>query len=217
MIERGWPSGKLPALLKWKNAAISKAPGGQMRRGLSIAAAFAVAALVSGWQASAAGNSPSASVENPTLLSPQFAPFGSGSFALKQDPLERLLLSARIASVGSLDPVDGLDPVDVAGDQSSDAYSGMFRAIALANSPYSLLTNGGSYFSSSIPLGDNVSAHLGAFAIEPNRTGFGAPGNSYFGQVTDQQAFYELGQSQSAVASLDWDFASWGGLGLVAS
>ena len=189
------------------------AHGGQMRIGPSTAAALTVAALLSGGAVLAAGTVQYSStpVETPSLLASTPSSFTSDAPSAQDRPLDHLLLTARLSSVGSL------DPIGAASDQWNDSDGAMFRAMALANSPYSLLTNGGSYFGSTTSLGDNVQAHFGAFGIAPNQSGFAVPGFSYMNQVEGRQAFDQLGQSESGVAGVDWDFAKWGSLGLVAS
>lgn len=186
-----------------------------------MAYALTLAALWSGSQAFAAGSDGSSdaarAIDIPSLLSAAPLSSDGGNFVAQQNLVERFLLAAHITSSSVLNPVDNLDPIDIGSGQSSDAYSALYHSIALDNSPYALLTGGGNYFGSTFPLADRVQAHIGAFAIGPERPQFGAEDFSYFNQVEGQQALYEMGKSQSGVAIVDWDFASWGALGLMAT
>ncbi len=192
-----------------------------MRSGLSLAFAFSLAALGSGSQAIAAGSDGSSdaarAIDIPSILSAAPLSSDGSNFIAQQSSVERFLLAARITANGNLNPVDNLDPIDIGSGRPSDDYSALYRSIALDNSPYALLTDGGSYVGSTFPLTDNLQARVGAFAIDPQRPQFGAGAFSYFDQVEGQQAVYEMGKSQSGVAILDWDFTSWGALGLMAT
>ncbi|HWU27415.1 MAG TPA: hypothetical protein VN154_13535 [Rhizomicrobium sp.] len=147
----------------------------------------------------------------PTLVSRenQFLPAPSG-------PADRMFQNAQITSAANFSLSNNLDPIDIIGNQAG-ATGGLFRSAALATSPYVLLSNGGNYFSSTFALSDDVHASIGGFAIDPNRPNFGAPGFSYLNQIQGQEAYDGLGQSQTGVVGVNWDFTNWGTLGLIAT
>ena len=103
------------------------------------------------------------------------------------------------------------------GSESSAAYNGLFLSASAVNSPYAGLTNGGSYLGSTIALADDVHMRLGESILDPQRAEYQVPEFSYLAQLEGPQALYNLRQAQSSLAGVDWDFASWGGLGVVAT
>ena len=100
---------------------------------------------------------------------------------------------------------------------SSSAYDGLFTQAAAVNSPYASLTDGGSFIGTTVAVSDDVHVRVGASALTAQRGEFEAPVFSMVSQLMGQQAGYNQRQAQSALAGVDWDFASWGGLGLVAT
>jgi hypothetical protein len=190
-----------------------------MRTRLSLALAATVAVLWSGSQVFAGSNDSfgAGAIEVPSLLNAAPLSSDGSNFVAQQSSVERFLLAARVSSAADLNPVDNLDPIDVDNSQSGDAYSALYRSVELDDSPYSLLTDGGTYLGSTFSLTDTLHAHVGAFAITPDRPDFGTPSYTYLNQVIGQQALYEMGKSQSGVAIVDWSFASWGALGLMAT
>jgi len=195
--------------------------GGRMRTRILLAFAATLAVLWSGSQVFAGNNGSSGEaahgIDVPSLLNTAPLSSDGSSFIARQNTVESFLLSVRIASASDLNPVDNLDPIDAGNDRTRDAYSALYRSVGLDNSPYSLLTDGGTYLGSTFSLADTVHAQIGAFAITPNRPDFGPTSFSYLNQVEGQQALNELGKSQSGVAIVDWNFASWGALGLMAT
>jgi len=101
--------------------------------------------------------------------------------------------------------------------QSSGAYNGLFLSAAAVNSPYASLTNGGSYLGSTIQLADDVHMRFGESILDPQRPEYQVPEFSYLAQLEGPQSMYDLRQAQSSLFGVDWDFASWGGLGMVAT
>jgi subtilisin family serine protease len=101
--------------------------------------------------------------------------------------------------------------------QSSAAYSGLFLSAAAVNSPYAALTNGGSYLGSTIALADDMHMRFGESILDPQRPEYQVPEFSYLTQLEGPQSLYDMRQAQSTLAGVDWDFASWGGLGVVAT
>jgi hypothetical protein len=101
--------------------------------------------------------------------------------------------------------------------QSSAAYNGLFLSAGAVNSPYAALTNGGSYLGSTIALDDGVHLRFGESMLDPQRPEYQVPEFAYLAQLQGPQTMYDLRQAQSSLAGVDWDFASWGGLGLIAT
>jgi subtilisin family serine protease len=101
--------------------------------------------------------------------------------------------------------------------QSSPAYNGLFMSASAVNSPYASLTNGGSYMGSTIALADDMHMHFGESILDPQRPEYQVPVFSYLAQVAGPQSQYDMRQAQTSLAGVDWDFASWGGLGVVAT
>lgn len=101
--------------------------------------------------------------------------------------------------------------------QSSMAYNGLFLSAAAVNSPYASLTNGGSYLGSTVQLADDVQMRLGESILDPQRAEYQVPEFGYLAQLQGPQAMYDMRQAQSSLLGVDWDFASWGGLGFIAT
>jgi subtilisin family serine protease len=101
--------------------------------------------------------------------------------------------------------------------QSSAAYNGLFLSAGAVNSPYASLTNGGSYIGSTIALADDVHFRFGESVLDPQRPQYQVPMFAYLAQLEGPQPLYDLRQAQSSLAGVDWDFASWGGLGVIAT
>ena len=186
--------------------------------GLRIAGRFALtlAALMAGSVFARAGDFDQMTPPQKPLDIPSLVAHGNQFPQTQTGSIERVFENTQVTSATSFNLSNSLDPIDIIGNKAG-ATGGLFRSAALATSPYVLLSNGGNYFSSTISLADGLRANVGGFAIDPNRPSFGAPGFSYLNQVQGQQAYYELGQSQTGVVNLDWDFTKWGTLGLVAT
>jgi subtilisin family serine protease len=101
--------------------------------------------------------------------------------------------------------------------QSSMAYNGLFLSAAAVNSPYASLTNGGSYLGSTVQLADDVHMRFGESILDPQRPEYQTPTFAYLSQLEGPQPLYDMRQAQSSLFGVDWDFASWGGLGMVAT
>ena len=101
--------------------------------------------------------------------------------------------------------------------QSSMAYNGLFLSAGAVNSPYASLTNGGSYLGSTIQLDDNVHMRLGESILDPQHSEYQVPEFGYLAQLQGPEAMYDMRQAQSSLFGVDWDFASWGGLGVIAT
>ncbi|HTQ12957.1 MAG TPA: S8 family peptidase [Rhizomicrobium sp.] len=100
---------------------------------------------------------------------------------------------------------------------ASAAYDGLFTQSTAMNSPYASLTNGGSFIGTNVAVSDDVHLRFGASELTAQHGIYDVPVFSMASQVMGPQAAYSQRQAQSVVAGMDWDFASWGGLGLVAS
>ncbi len=100
---------------------------------------------------------------------------------------------------------------------SSAAYDGLFMQAAAVNSPYASLTDGGSFVGGNVALADDVHLRFGASMLTAQHGEYEAPVFSMVSQLQGPQAQYSQRAAQSTLAGVDWDFASWGGLGVVAT
>jgi subtilisin family serine protease len=101
--------------------------------------------------------------------------------------------------------------------QASPAYDGLFMQATAVNSPYASLTNGGSFIGANFALADDLHLRFGQSVLTPQRGDFQVPVFSMADQILGPQSQYAQRQAQSTLAGVDWDFASWGGLGLIAT
>ncbi|MBI3675308.1 MAG: S8 family serine peptidase [Proteobacteria bacterium] len=100
---------------------------------------------------------------------------------------------------------------------TSVAYDGLFLSASGVNSPYANLTGGGNYVGATIDLEDDLHLRLAETSLSRFSSDFEVPVFSYLAQIEGDRYGVDQRQAQSSVASLNWDFADWGGVGLVAS
>jgi len=101
--------------------------------------------------------------------------------------------------------------------QASPAYDGLFMQATAVNSPYASLTNGGSFIGTNIALADDLHLRFGQSVLTPEHGDYEVPVFSMVNQLLGPQAQYDQRAAQATLAGMDWDFASWGGLGLIAT
>jgi hypothetical protein len=101
--------------------------------------------------------------------------------------------------------------------QGSSAYDGLFLSGSALNSPYESFTDGGSFVGATIALASDLRMNFGQSQLGTERPEFEVPVFSYLAQVQGPQARLDQRTATTSMAGLDWDFASWGGLGLTAS
>jgi subtilisin family serine protease len=100
---------------------------------------------------------------------------------------------------------------------SSGAYDGLFMQASAVNSPYASLTDGGSYIGANVALADDLHVRFGSSMMTSQRGEYEVPVYSYASQLQGPQAQYSQRNAQAALVGADWDFASWGGLGVIAT
>ena len=102
---------------------------------------------------------------------------------------------------------------------SSQAYAGLFLSASAVNSPYASLTNGGDYVGTTVNLADGLNVRTGFSWMNPDREWTGAPASDLLARYAaqNQSSAFEQRDANAAVMSVSWNFADWGGLGVVAS
>ncbi len=93
------------------------------------------------------------------------------------------------------------------------AYNELLSPAAAVNWPS--LAISGNYLGSTVALSDSVRLRFGEFVFEPQQ--LEVPAFSYVALLREPQSFLDLGLARSSLAGIDWNFASWGGLGVVAT
>ncbi len=101
--------------------------------------------------------------------------------------------------------------------QASSAYDGLFLSGSALNSPYASLTSGGDFVGTTVTVADNLHLHVGQSMLQAQHGEYEVPVFSYLTQLVGPQQNISQRTAQSSLVSADWDFASWGGLGLTAS
>lgn len=196
-------------------APVSAAPvaGGTV----NFAAAQDVAALL---QSSASAPYSAAFGTYDATYAPQALTSGLSGFSTdsRQYAVQNDAVEAPLAPGVSIDMGYRLDPATRLGDAPSGAlFDGLLTSTAGVSSPYAGLTNGGDYAGASVALADGLDLHLGESVLLAPTDGsavLALPVRSGFGTA---DALYDTRQAQSSLAGLDWNFASWGGLGAVAT
>jgi subtilisin family serine protease len=100
---------------------------------------------------------------------------------------------------------------------ASEAYDGLFFSASAVNSPYAGLTSGGNYIGTTVAMSDSVHVQFGASWLAPQEQRFEISAHPMADQLLGHGNQYDRRQAQSSMASVSWDFASWGGLGLTVS
>jgi subtilisin family serine protease len=100
---------------------------------------------------------------------------------------------------------------------TSEAYDGLFFSASGVNSPYVSLTDGGNYVGTTMAMGGDVHVQFGASWVAPQEQEFQVPLYAKADQLIGRPTQYDQRHAQSSMASVTWDFASWGGLGMTVS
>jgi subtilisin family serine protease len=102
---------------------------------------------------------------------------------------------------------------------ASEAYSGLFLSASAVNSPYVSLTDGGNYAGATVHLADGLSVRSGFSWLAPASTQSGLLTTTKVDGYTvhNPSGSFEQRGASSAVIGVSWNFADWGGLGVVAS
>jgi hypothetical protein len=150
---------------------------------------------------------------SPSLLSSETSALLAG-----REPLQNLVTTAAIAPGLDLSAGAG---VDLTGrfngyDQhAGNANDGLFLYNAAA--PYSTLTSGGNFVGATIALAGDLHFSIGHAALTAQHSSFDVPLFSYLTQPDDLHGALYSRTADATFASADWNFSSWGGLGLSAS
>jgi hypothetical protein len=144
------------------------------------------------------------------------APSTSGPRDLLRNPLDEVSGSFDFGDGITLQTGFNADVGRMLDRYASAGFDGLFYSQAMLGSPYTGLASGGSYFGLSMRLLDELDFGIAHAASSP---GF----NRY--QLSSQAAAaamdgrlpYDGRYTDSVLASMTWNFAKWGGLGLTAS
>jgi hypothetical protein len=106
-------------------------------------------------------------------------------------------------------------PFALAGIGTNSAGNGPFPFASTISSPYAALDDREMYVSTTIGVGDGLSFTLGDSVLNPGQRGFAAPllypAQSSTGLAIDPR------EANTVLAGANWNFARWGGIGLVAA
>jgi subtilisin family serine protease len=100
---------------------------------------------------------------------------------------------------------------------TSIAYDGLFLSAAGVNSPYANLTDGGNFVGTTIAISDELHLRLAESSLARVAPEFEVPVFSALAQIEGHHYGVDQREASSGVASLNWDFADWGGVGIIAS
>jgi hypothetical protein len=133
-------------------------------------------------------------------------------------PLENLMTTAAIApgldlTVGSgVDLTGRFNGYDRYADHAND---GLFLYSSAAS--YSALTSSGNFVGATIALASDLHFSVGHAALAAQHSSFDMPLFSYLTRPDDLRGALYSRTGNATFASADWNFSSWGGLGLSAS
>jgi hypothetical protein len=97
------------------------------------------------------------------------------------------------------------------------APGGLFLSAPAVRSPYAGLANGGNYVGSSFTLTDGLRMRFGEALLAPPRAQNGMAAFSFDAPLWGSQFELDPRRVQTSLVGADWDFASWGGLDMIAS
>ena len=100
--------------------------------------------------------------------------------------------------------------------RGSVAYDGLFYSASGVNSPYASLADGGSFVGATVALADDLHFRIGEAKLGADEDEMQTPVYSLADQLQDHP-LDQRRQADEKLAGVTWDFASWGGLGVVAS
>ena len=102
---------------------------------------------------------------------------------------------------------------DLAGNR---AYDGLFYSASALASPYASLTDGGNFVGATIALANDLHVNLTAASLSPRQADFTVPSALRLIELQGRNPTLQPRKAHSLLASVVWDFANWGGLGLTA-
>jgi hypothetical protein len=132
--------------------------------------------------------------------------------------LRDVRISAPLFSGLSLDAAFDLDLQGrFSGFDANDdhAFDGLF--LSYTDAPYAGMTSGGNFVGATVALSDDLRLGLGRSALDTRQAGYDMP---VFASLTAPRLTRDLVNLRTAtttMASLNWNIASWAGIGLTAS
>jgi hypothetical protein len=151
----------------------------------------------------------------PRLLSGEFLTEDRHRYDVRDLELSTALADGVVLNAGyNLDLQGRFNGYDL---QGSDAYDGLFVSGSAMNSPYESFTDGGSFVGTTIALASDLHMNIGESMLGTDRPDYEIPVFSYLSQLQGPQTRLDQRTATTSMAGLDWDFASWGGLGMTAS
>ncbi len=101
---------------------------------------------------------------------------------------------------------------------TSQAYDGLFISASGVNSPYVSFADGGNYIGTTVDLADDLHLRVAQASMAPRNEDFEVPVFSLLEQTTrGTQSSFDRRAADASMVAMNWDFASWGGLGVTAS
>ena len=100
--------------------------------------------------------------------------------------------------------------------RGSAAYDGLFYSASGVNSPYASLADGGNFVGATVALADDLHFNIGEVSLAAEHDRLDTPVYSLEAQLQNEP-LYGNRAADEKLAGVTWDFASWGGLGVVAS
>jgi len=98
----------------------------------------------------------------------------------------------------------------------NSAYDGLFYSTSALGSPYASLADGGNFVGTTVTLASSLHVNLAAASLAPRSADFALPSALRLIELQGRNPALEPRKAQSLFASVVWDFANWGGLGLSA-
>ena len=150
----------------------------------------------------------------PRLLSGLLADSDDSRFGLRDFSLSAHLTDRVDLNIGyNVDLAGRFNAYDARG---SAAYDGLFYSASGVNSPYSSLADGGTFVGATVALADDLHFSIGEARLGAEHNDLETPVYSMADQLEDH-ALNPHRDADETLAGAIWNFAKWGGLGIVAS
>lgn len=141
---------------------------------------------------------------------------GSGPEAMLQNPLREMTASLPLSDDLTLQSGFNVDVGRMLDRYAPSDFNGLFYSRTALSSPYSAISDGGTFFGISSLLGDGLSLSFGHASSSPGVNRYLMNARLALASIGGHFS-YDYRDTDSLVAGMSWNFARWGGLSLTAT
>lgn len=141
---------------------------------------------------------------------------GSGPQSMLRNPLEEISANFPLSDGVELQSSFNVDVGRILDRYAPTSFDGLFYTRAGLSSPYTGISDGGTYLGLSTTLTEGLSLSVGHAASAPGLNRYLMSARLALAAMGGR-LLYDYRNTDSLVAGMSWDFARWGGLSLTAS